>query len=395
MIFENPGFDEDDKIGLQLENAVFKPFHAGLVIKNFRIVTDYDDPGTTHAIFEPYRADHRTVGMIDVDMRMQGSVLRAITTAFNWRMENIILETQYLYRLVLARLSCGEDNTDMGTKTHFKNVTTINSGGKPSYLHSGESFLRMYFANDILFEDCHFDTYLGYKRVIGQFIMYNDPTNCSPLVSKNWNFTNVLVTTSRLEDGKDPSFIESNVWAFVREEPIDPILNIYMNNFTFSNDINDWLGRIFILASHRTSIKANGLNYINSDGYMFNGPLHDIEILNSTYENITANTPYLSYITAEEDITFDGITLKNVTDSGGQVTSLFHNDINQGNSFIVRNINVYDSQFLDRRAVFLVSASSESQLLVENIYTQNVILNGDTPLIAYGIFKNVSINNIY
>ena len=177
MIFDHEGFDSDDKIALLVENAVFKPFHSGLIIKNFRIVTDYDDPSTSHAIFEPIRVDRKTVGMINCDMRMQGSVLKARTTVFNWHMENIIFETQYLYRFTLSELICGSDHTDMDTKIYFKNITSINSGDKPPYLHIGESFMKFYIANSVHWEDCYFDNYLGYNFNIGQFVFLAIQTN--------------------------------------------------------------------------------------------------------------------------------------------------------------------------------------------------------------------------
>ena len=105
MIFSIEEYDSAELSRLSTNSAVFKPYRAGLMIKNFRILTDYDYPYTDHALLEPIRVDTKTVGMIDCDLRIQGTIMFAETTVFNWHMENVIFETQHLYRLSFLQLT--------------------------------------------------------------------------------------------------------------------------------------------------------------------------------------------------------------------------------------------------------------------------------------------------
>lgn len=86
-------------------------------------------------------------------MRIQGTVFRAITQVLNFRMENILLETQFLYRFILMNLRCAPDGSDLGTQFYWKNITVINSGERPSYLHIQESFIRAYLPSNAHIED--------------------------------------------------------------------------------------------------------------------------------------------------------------------------------------------------------------------------------------------------
>ncbi|CAI2362327.1 unnamed protein product [Moneuplotes crassus] len=395
LIFNNSGFNTEDKVGLQLESAVFKPFHCGFILKNFRIVTNYDNPATSHAILEPYRADIRTVGMINVDMRMQGTVLFAATVTFNWHMENILVETQNLYRFSLTRLRCGDDQTDLGVKLFFKNVTSINSATKPAYLHISESFARNSIPGDLHFEDCYFDTYLGYDMRVGQFIIYQNTENCDPLEPRHWNFTNVHTTTSRHDEGKDPQFSRTNVFGFLRVAPIEATLNVYLNNVTFSNDSNDWIGRLVPFFAYHTIIHANGLHFINSEGIMMNFMNIDGSAINNiSFENCTANTAFMSFINSAGPITFDGVTIKNMTDTGAHLTSLFQNIIYEDANFSLKNLKIEGSKYLNRRAVIFATGTSQSTYLAENIDIKDSVLSGGSTFVSYSIFKEVNITNV-
>ena len=176
-IFDVEEFDEDDRKDLLLNNAVFRPFHAGFVLKNFRIRTDYDDPATSHAIIDPVNIDTKVVGFTNCDLRIQGTVFRAITQVLNFRMENILLETQFLYRFTLMNLRCAPDGSDLGTQFYWKNITAINSGEKPSYLYIQESFIRTYITSNAHIEDCMFDTYQGYSNTLVPYVFYINQNN--------------------------------------------------------------------------------------------------------------------------------------------------------------------------------------------------------------------------
>ncbi|CAI2369723.1 unnamed protein product [Moneuplotes crassus] len=396
MLFDNPGFDSDDKAQLLIENAVFKPFHAGLLIKHFRLTTQYDDPGTAHAILEPYRADTRVVGMMDCDLRIQGTILRAITIVFNWHMENIIFETQHLYRLSLTRLRCAADGTDMGTRVYFKNVTSINSGGKAPYLHNQQSLTRNYLANNAHFEDCNFDTYLGFDIEIIQFILYVYPLNCGEQPHKMWNFTNFHLKTSRNEPGKNSNFSQTNDIAFCRLPDPQRDLTVYVNNFTVENDYNNKFGHLIAWYAYNTTFYINGANFYNSSGWMINIiASKNVTINDVLFENVDLDSPNLSYVLAKNKATFDGVVLRNVTDTKVYSNPLFQNVITGDAEVAFANSEFINTTILDRRAVFYASASSKSTFLVENILTQNLLLYGDTALIGYGVFKEINFTNIY
>ncbi|CAI2367407.1 unnamed protein product [Moneuplotes crassus] len=396
MIFENSKLDSDDKTQLLIENAVFKPFHAGLLIKNFRVVTQYDDPGTAHAIFEPYRIDTRVVGMVNCDLRTQGTILKAITTVFNWHMENIVFETQHLYRLSLTRLRCGEDHTDMGTRVYFKNVTSINSGGKAPYLHNQQSLTRNYLANNAHFEDCHFDTYLGFDIGIIQFVFYVYPLNCQDQSHNTWNFTNFHLTTSRNEPGKHSKFSETNDIALCRLPNPQGNFNVHINNFTVINDSNNKFGHLIAWYAYNTTFYIDGARFYNSSGWMINFiASKNITLKNVHFENVRVDTPNLSFALAENKIVFDGVILKNVTDTKAYSNPLLQNVITGDSKVSFTNVVLANSTILDRRAVFYASASSQSTFLAENIHIENFELYGDTAFVGYGIFKQANFTNIH
>ena len=395
MIFDNSGFDSDDTIGLPLNDAVFKPFHCGFIIKNFRIVTDYDDPGTTHAIFQPYRVDSKTVGMISWDLRIQGSVMYAITTVFNWHMENIIIETQYLYRLVLARLSWGVGQTDLGTRTYFKNFTSINSGDKPSYLHIYESYLRMYTPNNVHFEDCYFDTYVGYQTSLGQFVFYNDLSTWGSEFNNTMNFTNMHVNTSRFDEGKDSSLIKTSAFGIARVDPITNHLHVTLTNTSFSNNHHNTLGNLVGWNTYSTSFIITGLSFLSSGGYLMNMNVYEISVTDLKILNATSDSAYLCNIYSQKGATLDGVTLEGLTDTGEYETALFNSVLYQDSGFSVRNVQISGSTFLNRRAVFYATGTSGSTFVAENMHAQDMTVDGDVAFIGYGIFKEVNVSTVH
>ncbi|CAI2361643.1 unnamed protein product [Moneuplotes crassus] len=397
MIFDNPEFDSDDKIGLQVVNAVFKPFHSGLLIKNFRITTDYDDPATAHAIFEPYRIDRRTVGMINCDMRMQGSVMRAMTTAFNWHMENIIQETQYLYRFSLTRLRCGDDRTDMGTQLYFKNFTSINSGGRPTYLQPKESFMRNYVSNNVHFEDCFFDGYVGHISTLSQYIFYTEHNNCEIDDDNKWNFTNIHMTTSKNEEGKNPSFDNAIRLVFVRPKNAESILAIHMTNVTFSNGHTIAVGQILSSRNTLTTYTLKDIKFFNCEGNVLRvmGPRAEIDGLLIENHTLTSLSRFMISIISANETSIKNLEIKNFTDESVFTDPLIQLTQYKTSDITLNNISIQDSMFQNKRALFGLSGSPESILDVDTLTFSNIDLYGDISLIEYTVFKQVTIQNIH
>ncbi|CAI2377869.1 unnamed protein product [Moneuplotes crassus] len=396
MLFDNNGFDSNDKVGLLVQNALFKPLHAGLIIKNFRVVTDYEDQPRDHEIFEPYRVDQRVLGMINCDLRIHGSFLRAFTTVFNWHMENIVLETQYLYRFCILSLSCGSDGTDMGTRSYIKNFTAINSGGKPSYLQGALPFFRYHISNDLHFEDVYIDSYLGYLPRTGQYAFYFDPKNCYITKSNTWNFTNVHITSSRHEDGKSTEFGSTSNLVFAQSAPVDGVLHIHCNNITFSNDSNKFVGQFVGWSTINAIYHVDGLHFKNTDGFLINmKSLKEIYYKNLTFENVTTDMPYMAYHNVDKRVELDGLMFDGVIDSGSYLTSLFHNNILDGSSFVLKNFEIKNSQILNRRAVFFTTGKSDSTYVVSNAKFYDTIIGGDAALLGYGIFSQINITNVH
>lgn len=145
---------------------------SGFTIKNFRVVTAYDDPVTSHAFIEPLRVDRKVMKLMDIDFRCQGTIVFADTVGFNWHMENIVFETQNLFRFSKVIQRCSEEGSFLDTKVYFKNITSVNKGPKPPYLHIEQSLSRNYMVGDIHMEGIYFDTYLGYKIGIVQTVWY-------------------------------------------------------------------------------------------------------------------------------------------------------------------------------------------------------------------------------
>lgn len=56
--------------------------------------------------------------------------------------------------------------------TYFKNITVINSGDKPDYLHSEQPFMMNYLPHDVHIEDFYIDTYTGAPQEISQIQFY-------------------------------------------------------------------------------------------------------------------------------------------------------------------------------------------------------------------------------
>ena len=172
-----PEFDPDEIGSLLSNNAVFKPYKSGISFSNLRITTDYDDPATIHNFVLPIRIEGKAVKFTDIDFRAQGTIFYAVTTVFSWHMENVIYETQNMYRLCYIEQVCTDSGSYMGAIMYFKNVTSVNSGTKPAYLHNEISHLRAWWAGDIYFEDVNFDSYLGYPIGIFQNIIFLRHTN--------------------------------------------------------------------------------------------------------------------------------------------------------------------------------------------------------------------------
>ncbi|CAI2377736.1 unnamed protein product [Moneuplotes crassus] len=396
MLFDNNGFDSNDKLGLLVQNALFKPFHAGLIVKNFRVVTDYEGQTLSHMIFEPYRVDKRVLGMINCDLRIHGSFLRAFTTVFNWHMENIVLETQYLYRFSVIGLNCGPDGTDMGTGSYFKNFTAINSGGKPSYLHGALPLFRHHISNNAHYEDIYIDTYIGYFPKTGQLVFYYDPINCFITNSNTWNFTNVHITSSRHEEGKNIKFISTSNLVFAQSAPVDGTLHIHCNNITFSNDRNEFIGLFVSWSTIDTIYHVNGLHFKNTDGFLLNmRALIEVDYKNVTFENVTSDLPYMAYHNLVKRVEFDGLTIDGLIDPGSYQAALFHNNVFNVLSFVLKNFEVRNSQILNRKAIFFTTGKSDSTYVVTNAKFYDTIIGGDTALLSYGIFSQVNITNVH
>jgi len=68
-------------------------------MQNFRIVTDYDDPATINNFALPIRIEGKAVRFTNIDFRIQGTLFYGVTTVFSWYMENVVIETQNLYRI--------------------------------------------------------------------------------------------------------------------------------------------------------------------------------------------------------------------------------------------------------------------------------------------------------
>ena len=118
----------------------------------------------------------------------------------------------------------------MGAILSFINVTTVNSGTKPGYLHNEISAIRGWWAGDVHFEDVHFDTYVGYPIGILQTIIFLRHTGCVSENRRKVNITNVSLTTSRYE--KDPSMGETNNFGFFfTGVPVDDP-DIIVKNYT-------------------------------------------------------------------------------------------------------------------------------------------------------------------
>ncbi|CAI2364488.1 unnamed protein product [Moneuplotes crassus] len=394
-IFQNDGFDSVEKSQISQISAVFKPYHCGLIIKNFMVTTDYDGKVAYHAFLEPYRVDSRVVAMIDCEIRIHGSVMKALTTVFNWHMENILIETQYLSRISLLGVGCGESKSDLGTRTYFKNVTTIASGDKPAYLR-GESAFRNYAANDIHFEDCHFDSYTGYPGIFAQYIFYLDQTNCFRSIPNIWNFTNIHMTTSRNEEGKNSANIGTNILAMLRTGAILSPLNAYLNNFTVSNDVNNLYGQVGALPTPVTIFHIDGLRFLNSEGFLINlAYVLGANMKNLYFENVTATQNKFLNFRSDNGTRIDGITFKNLTYGKSESSPLVRIICFKDCKSHVKDIKVIDSQVHQRDAIFSITAKSQSTLEVDNAYFEGLNMSGDTPIIAYGIFKNITITNIH
>lgn len=365
------------------------------MIKNFRLTTDYDGEVVSHQIFEPYRVDARTVGMIDSDIRIQGTFIGAQTTVFNWHMENILIETMYLDKFSALRLSCGEDGTTLGTRTYLKNVTSINSGTKPAYLHGLESFIRNYVSHNVHVEDCSFDSYLGYGMGIAQYIFYQDPTGCTDAEPAAWNFTNIYGHTTRLEAGKDETMVGTNTWVFSRILPYEKPMSIYVRNFTLEHDLNKINGHFIAWLAYNVTYEIDGINLVNSGGYglRFHN-VYQAELQNVVFDQYIADWSFACFTLAENGFSIDGMTINGMIHEGTYESSLFDINLYQPSDFVLNNVNIYNSTFTNRKAVFFPTGEVGSTFSSENITVEDVSFDTEMHLIAYGVFDEVNITGV-
>jgi len=113
-------FDPDEISDLLTNNAIFKPYQAGVSFKNLRILTDYDDLATSHSFVRPIRIEGKGVKMVDIDFRIQGNLIYALTTAFTWHMENVVIETQNIYSISYISQWCTDSGSYMGAIMYLK-----------------------------------------------------------------------------------------------------------------------------------------------------------------------------------------------------------------------------------------------------------------------------------
>ena len=394
-IFNNTGFDSTEFTQLSVINAVLKPYHAGLIVKNFRIVTDYDEIDTTHAFMEPLRVDTRTAGFIDCDFRIQGTLLFAETTAFNWHMENIVFETQYLYRISFARLVWGDTNTTLGTTTFFKNITGINSGVKPVALHKDQSTFRIYVPHHIHMEDFYYDTFIGYKIDLSNIVIYHFQSDCIEEEGnvQTFNLTNIHLRTSRYEKGVATTG-ETNTFILAPFPNGTRKLQVFVDNFTCTDDYHYRFFCTYLFPGLYSNIVAKNFYSINSGG-----ALHYFAGDSVTFDNLVVKN---STVGNENLLDFFGIyhfQITNVIIEDSVITSNNLRDILNINLLFglqgtIDNIQIKNVEISSGHGLINLVGFNFNAMVVQNIHFENITMKDSTTLLGYRALANINITGI-
>ncbi|CAI2387268.1 unnamed protein product [Moneuplotes crassus] len=392
LIFENPGFKSDELIALGVGDAVFKPYHAGLTVKNFRVVTEYDDIATSHALVTPLRVDAKSVTFINVDFKCQGTILFAVSTGFNWHMENVAYETQNLYRLNYMIQKCGESGSYMGTKTYFKNVTAYNSGDKPPELHIEQASSRNFIVGDIYFEDVKLDTYTGYKVGIIQMLLFIDQRTCLPENPRLYNFTNFELTTSR--EAKNPEMDQTATFVItsLSGTQINPG-EIHIQNFTCRNDryYRHYCARIYS-AGYKSY--ANNLYSYNSEGitFLFNG--ERIYLSNILSNNVSTISSQSFIVQARVELELQNMEMSNSISHNSGDSAMISIECLASCEMNLQNITLNNLQTSTFKGLLFFLGTSTSNLTVKDVYIKNIVMSGDSSGISYQSFHNITMENI-
>ena len=139
---------------------------------------------------------------------------------------------------------------------------------------------------------------------------------------------------------------------------------------------------------------GQSLNFRNTDGLIAYISIERITLRDIHVENITINNIKSFDLEAHSLVDIDGFTIKNATDKSTQLRPFISTIMSRDSQVNLRNLVVEDSTIDTAQALFYTSATNNSQLLIENLTFNDIVLSNHVAMIGYGIFSNVTITDI-
>ena len=94
----NSGYNKNELDLVAATNALFKIHRASVAFKNIVFSTQYDSVSSSVYLLHPIELRERSLVLMDVEFRTEGTVLFA-ETMFNWQMERILIDTYRNFRV--------------------------------------------------------------------------------------------------------------------------------------------------------------------------------------------------------------------------------------------------------------------------------------------------------
>ena len=133
----------------------------------------------------------------------------------------------------------------------------------------------------------------------------------------------------------------------------------------------------------------------NVEGYVMNIQTEFTFIKNITFNNVNSDIFYLMHMSSDKNIQIDGLTFNNVTDVGQSELPLILASSQLESNFVFKNIDIKSTEIINRRAILFLTSTSNSSLEFSDVSVADSVLGGNSNLLGYGIFKDLTFTNIY